>query len=173
MSERLWFVTFGDTLSSHVVWSTTDVSPYTISELDGSSVVQVIVTHVLVIAVVGTDGTGAVSSITNIGELTLLLVFPTGSVTVIVLLVPSRSQPVAVAVQSTSPFAGVGVGAHTIHGTVTVVPGSTFESASVIFVHVCAGLGLKLTTVGSVGSVISIITGQSPIVGVGQLPIAS
>ena len=160
-------------MSSHVVWSIIVVSPYTISELDGSSVVQVIVTHVLVEIVTGTDGTGGVSSITKIGELTLVFVFPTGSVTVIVLLVPSRSQPVAVAVQSTSPFTGVGVGVHTIHGTVTVVPGSTFESASVIVVHVCAGFGLRLTTVGSVGSVISIITGQSPVVVVGQLPVAS
>ena len=61
----------------------------------------------------------------------MVFAFPAGSVTVIVLLLPSRSPPVAVAVQSTVPLAVAGFGVQVIHGTVTVDQVSTFESERV------------------------------------------
>ena len=109
--------------------------PYITSELDGSSVVHEIVTHVLVDVALGADGTGGLSSITRTGELTFVFVLPDGSVTVIILLVPSRSHPVDVAVQSTTPLAGVGSGLQIIHGTVTLVHGSTLLNERVTISH--------------------------------------
>ena len=102
---------------------------------------------------------GAVSSITSIGEATFVLVFPLGSVTVITLSthVPSSNHPVPLAVQFTVPLAVAGSGAQVIHGTVTLAHASILLRASVTVCHVCAGFGLKLITVGSIGSVVSIV----------------
>lgn len=84
-----------------------------------------------------------------------VFVLPFASVTVIVLLLPSSNPHVAVAVQSTVPLAVTGSGLHVIHATVTVDPGSTLERLNVTVSHVCAGFGERLTTVGSVGAVVS------------------
>lgn len=168
-------MTFGAIFCSPVVSSNAVVSPYTISELVGSSISHSMVTPVEVGVDVRVPGiiVGSVLSISS-PVVAVVFVFPDESVMVIVSFgVFTSPVPVpTVPVHTTSPLAVAGFGVHIIFGIITVVPGSTHVTVVVIVVPLFAGFGL-VVAVGVVGSVVSISTGPSHVVVVGPFPVLS
>ena len=100
---------------------------------------------------------GGVLSITSVGAVDPVEVLPASSVIVIVLLVPSKSPHVAVAVQSTVPLPVTGEGIQFIQGTETVDPISAHVRESVTVSPLITGFGESIPTFGPLGASVSFI----------------